>query len=53
MQWAKTARFLGRCLEIVFRHHQRSTEARVLLTKEPVWDQLTDCEKHARLRDRA
>jgi hypothetical protein len=52
MQWATTARFLGRCVEIVLRHRDRSTEAHVSLTKEPVWDQLTDCEKHARLRDR-
>jgi hypothetical protein len=53
MQWARTARFLGLCVEIVLVHHDRSIEAYVSLTREPVWDQLPDCAKHARLRERA
>src|SRR4051812_24283989 len=53
MRWAKTARFLGRCIELVLRRDRDSTEAKVLLSKEPAWDQLSDCEKHARLRERS
>jgi len=44
---------LGRCLELVFRRGGGSTEAHVSLSKEPSWDQLSDEQKDARLRDRA
>lgn len=51
MRWARN--FFGRCFELVVRREGRSTEAHVSLSKEPSWDELSDSEKQARLRERA
>ena len=51
MRWAK--KVFGRCFELVVQRRGRSTEAHVALTKDPPWEELSDCEKHARLRERA
>jgi hypothetical protein len=51
MRWAKNV--FGRCVELVVRRQGRSTEAHVSLSKEPSWDELSDSEKQARLRERA
>ena len=50
MRWAK--KVFGRCFELVVQRRGRSTEAHVALTKDPPWEELSDCEKHARLRER-
>jgi hypothetical protein len=52
MRLDKTARFLGRCFEFVFRRQGGITEAHVSLSKEPSWNDLSDCEKQARLHER-
>jgi hypothetical protein len=51
--WAKSVTILGRCFELVFRRQGRSTEAHVSVAKERAWEELSDCEKQARLRERA
>jgi hypothetical protein len=51
MRWAKQV--FTRCFEIVVYRRGRRPEAHVSLTKERPWDQLSDGEKQARLRERA
>jgi hypothetical protein len=51
MRLAKTVRFLGRCFEFLLRRQGGKTEAHVALSKEPSWNQLSDDEKQARLRE--
>jgi hypothetical protein len=51
MRLARTTRFLGRCFEILLRRQGGTTEAHVSLSKEPSWNDLSDCEKQARLRE--
>jgi hypothetical protein len=48
----KTLRLLNRCVEFIFQRRGRSTEARITVTKETPWDELSDEERDARLHER-